>query len=80
MRKLIFGNYENKNISINDWLILNNKRAFGCVMYEMIELKKAFDGTFFQITSAINSFQTENLKLDKVPELFKNVLNKYLKS
>ena len=45
-------------------------------MYEMIKLEKLFDGTFLQITTAINNFQSESLKLDNIPEIFQTILTK----
>ena len=58
----------------------NIKRAFGLVLYEMIYLKRLFDGKDILIVgNKIREYKNENLDLSQIQnQMFQKILKKYL--
>jgi len=54
------------------------KRAFGLVLYEMISLRRLFDGIdIFKVIAAIMKFENINLNLNEMNnEMFEKILKK----
>jgi serine/threonine protein kinase len=58
-------------------IIFNIKRAFGCVLYEMIRLRRLFDSdNFMEIINAISNFRNEDLNLNFMNPTFQHALKR----
>ena len=54
-------------------------RSFGCVLYEMIELKRLVEGRKAQVISYLINFKENKLHLDNIFPIFLTILKKYTK-
>ena len=61
---------------LNDKTNQKTTRSFGCVMYEMTELKHLFNNKKAQIIVDILKFEEVNLRLEKALPVFQAVLKK----
>lgn len=53
------------------------KRSFGCVLYEIITLKRLFNGRKPEIISEVLKFKEVKLKANQTIPIFETILKKY---
>ena len=64
------------SVKIKMFLIL--KRSFGCILFEMIKLRKLFIGkTIWETGDLIKKFNNNDLQLENIKPLFCKIIFKY---